>query len=419
VGVDPLVATVLADRYVIVRRIGKGGTGAVYEARQTVIGKRVAVKVFLEKPDLVARLLQEARLASSIGHENIVDVIDFGTTSDRRAFVVMEFLEGESLAQLVIRDAPLPVERSLRIARQVASALGAAHAKGIVHRDVKPENVYLVRRADGDLVKVVDFGVSKAVHSSDENPEWQRLTRTGMVLGTPLCMSPDQARGGGDDTDCRADIWAVGVMLYECLTGGAPFRAHNYLGVISQVLAEEVTAPSHLRPELGIPIGVDTVVMRALERNREHRYQQMADLERDLDRLLAGDHNVGLPPEPVSAAPLPRSRWHLAVAAVLAIGVGLAVALARNEGGRQMAETRVNTSASPLATSPPLPTQPAPTAALRPAERPVVGGGNREGRAPRRVAATVPLQTRKIKRLGAELLIPTPEGCGAEPRRPR
>src|SRR4051812_18645394 len=188
---DPLVGVTLADRYEILRRIGEGGMGAVYEARHTVIGKRVAVKVllekFLEKPELVARLLQEARLASSIGHENIVDVTDFGTTADRRAFVVMEFLEGESLAQLVIRDAPLPVERSLRIARQVASALGAAHAKGIVHRDVKPENVYLVRRADADFVKVVDFGVSKAVHS-DESPEWQRLTRTGMVLGTPLYM---------------------------------------------------------------------------------------------------------------------------------------------------------------------------------------------------------------------------------------
>jgi serine/threonine-protein kinase len=219
---DPLVGSVLADRYEILRRIGEGGMGAVYEARHTVIGKRVAVKVllekFLEKPELVARLLQEARLASSIGHENIVDVTDFGTTADGRGFVVMEFLEGESLAQLVIRDAPLPVERSLRIARQVASALGAAHDKGIVHRDVKPENVYLVRRADADYVKVVDFGVSKAVHTREEGPEWQRLTRTGMVLGTPLYMSPEQARGG-EDIDARADIWAVGVLLYECLTG--------------------------------------------------------------------------------------------------------------------------------------------------------------------------------------------------------
>jgi serine/threonine protein kinase len=334
---DALVGSVLADRYEILRRIGEGGMGAVYEARHTVIGKRVAVKVllekFLEKPELVARLLQEARLASSIGHENIVDVTDFGTTVDGRAFVVMEFLEGESLAQLVIRDAPLPVERSLRISRQVASALGAAHDKGIVHRDVKPENVYLVRRADADYVKVVDFGVSKAVHTREEGPEWQRLTRTGMVLGTPLYMSPEQARGG-EDIDARADIWAVGVLLYECLTGEVPFRAHNYLGVISQVLTEEAAPPSRLRPELGIPAGVETVVMRALEKDRTRRYQQMSDLERDLERLLSGDHNVGLPPTVEAPALAPRvrgQRWHLGAAAVLAIGIGIAVALVRTD----------------------------------------------------------------------------------------
>ena len=335
---DPLVGSVLAERYEIVRRIGEGGMGAVYEARHTVIGKRVAVKVllekFLEKPELVARLLQEARLASSIGHENIVDVTDFGTTSDGRAFVVMEFLEGESLAQLVIRDAPLPIERSLRIARQIASALGAAHDKGIVHRDVKPENVYLVRRGEADFVKVVDFGVSKAVHTREEGPEWQRLTRTGMVLGTPLYMSPEQARGG-EDIDARADIWAVGVLLYECLTGEVPFRAHNYLGVISQVLTEEAPPPSRLRPELGIPVGVESVVMRALEKDRTRRYQQMPEFERDLERLISGDHNVGLPPAAEDAAPIPRKkvgqRWHLGVAGVLAIGVGLAVALVRTE----------------------------------------------------------------------------------------
>ena len=126
---------------------------------------------FLEKTELVARLLQEARLASAIGHENIVDVTDFGTTADGRSYVVMEFLEGESLAQVVIRDAPLAVDRCLRIARQVVSALVAAHDKGIVHRDIKPENVFLLRRGEQDFVKVVDFGVSKAVRTRDDGAE--------------------------------------------------------------------------------------------------------------------------------------------------------------------------------------------------------------------------------------------------------
>ena len=254
---DPLVGATLAERYEIVRRIGEGGMGAVYEARHSIIGKRVAIKVllekFLENEELIARLLQEARLASSIGHQNIVDVTDFGTTRDGRAFVVMEFLEGESLSQLILRDAPLPVERSLGIVKQVASALGAAHAKGIVHRDVKPENVYLVRRGEQDFVKVVDFGVSKAVRSREEaGSEWQRLTRTGAVLGTPLFMSPEQA-AGSEDIDERADIWATALILYECLTGELPFRGNNYLGVVAQIQNQEVQPPSALRPELGHP----------------------------------------------------------------------------------------------------------------------------------------------------------------------
>ena len=334
---DPLVGATLADRYEIVRRIGEGGMGAVYEGRHRIIGKRVAIKVllekFLENEELIARLLQEARLASSIGHQNIVDVTDFGTTRDGRAFVVMEFLEGEALSQLILRDAPLPVERSLRIVKQVASALGAAHAKGIVHRDVKPENAYLVRRGEQDFVKVVDFGVSKAVRSREEaDREWQRLTRTGTVLGTPLFMSPEQA-AGREDIDERADIWATALILYECLTGELPFRGNNYLGVVAQIQNREVPPPSALRPELGIPPAVDRVLLRGLEKDRARRYQQMAQLERDIDRLLAGDVDAGLDEGSAAgpARPRFRRRWpiHLALAAIFAAGIGTAVFLAR------------------------------------------------------------------------------------------
>jgi serine/threonine-protein kinase len=340
---DPLVGATLADRYEIIRRIGEGGMGAVYEARHSIIGKRVAIKVllekFLENEELIARLLQEARMASSIGHQNIVDVTDFGTTRDGRAFVVMEFLEGESLSQLIMRDAPLPVERSLAIVKQVASALGAAHAKGIVHRDVKPENVYLVRRGELDFVKVVDFGVSKAVRSREEaGSEWQRLTRTGAVLGTPLFMSPEQA-AGSEDIDERADIWATALILYECLTGELPFRGNNYLGVVAQIQNKEVQPPSALRPELGIPPAVDRVVMRALEKDRTRRYQQMELFEHDMDRLLAGDMEAGFDEGAATAsgpARPARGRWplHLGVAAILAVGVGTAALLART--GREV-----------------------------------------------------------------------------------
>ena len=357
---DSLIGATLAGRYQIVRRIGEGGMGAVYEAKHTLIGKRVAVKVLLEKfltkSDFVARLLQEARLASSIGHENIVDVTDFGTTDDGRSFVVMEFLDGEALSQLVMREAPLPVERSLRIARQVASALGAAHAKGIFHRDVKPENVYLIRRGEADFVKVVDFGISKAVKqggAADEGPEAYRLTHTGLLLGTPLYMSPEQARGD-EDVDHRVDIWALGVMMYECLTGEVPFRANNYLGIISQVLTHVAVPPSKLRPELGIPDAVEAVVMRAMDKDRARRYIAMADLERDLERLLAGDQNVGLPLVDANAPPAPKPsrqprRWHLGLAAALALGVGVSLALARPGGGRPPHATDATDVTAPVA----------------------------------------------------------------------
>jgi len=365
---DALVGTVLAERYEIIRRIGEGGMGAVYEARHAIIGKRVAVKVllekFLENRELVARLLQEARLASSIGHENIVDVTDYGTTIDGRAFVVMEFLDGESLAQLVIRDAPLPVERSLGILRQVCSALSAAHAKGIVHRDVKPENIYIVQRGEVDFVKVVDFGVSKAVHTREEGPDWQRLTRTGTVLGTPLYMSPEQARGV-EDVDHRADIWSAGLMLYECLTGEVPFRANNYLGVISQVLTQETVSPSQLRPELSIPAAVDRVVMRALEKDRDRRYQQMAEFEHDIERLLAGDSTVALRdvPETGQAPTGNRLRWPLAALGVLVLGAAIAVALVGSGGPAQP-----SVSAKPALVKPTVPVVPraAPTAPSAP-----------------------------------------------------
>jgi len=370
-GFDSLVGATVAGRYQIIRRIGEGGMGAVYEAKHAIIGKRVAVKVLLEKfltkSDFVARLLQEARLASAIGHEHIVDVTDFGTTDDGRAFVVMEFLEGESLAQLVMREAPLPVERALRIARQVASALGAAHAKGIVHRDIKPENVYLIQRGDGDFIKVVDFGISKAVKSTqgDDAPDY-RLTHTGLLLGTPLYMSPEQARGE-EDLDHRVDVWALGVLLYECLTGEVPFRANNYLGIISQVLTHEAIPPSKLRPELGISEAVETVVMHAMEKDRARRYASMADVEADIDRVLAGDQNVVgagtrlLPSTTPSPGNPARGRFWVWGAAVVALVVGVAMALARPEPAEPARATTASTAAS-IPRAPAAPASPTPPA---------------------------------------------------------
>ncbi len=282
-----IVGTTLSERYLVTKKIGQGGMGAVYEATHTLIGKRVAVKVLLEKyaqrEAIVKRLKQEAQLASSIGNEHIIDITDFGTTSDGRTFVVMEFLEGESLAECLSRETSLGEQRILRIISQAASALAAAHAKGIVHRDIKPENLFLLRRKDSDFVKVVDFGISKSLRASSEEEETTRLTQTGMVLGTPLYMSPEQARGD-EELDHRVDVYALGVIMYECATGRVPFVGNNYLSVISQVLNEEPKALRELKPELSEEF--EAVVAKAMAKDVNERYASANDMLVDLTALL-------------------------------------------------------------------------------------------------------------------------------------
>ena len=398
---DALIGSTLGGRYEILRRIGEGGMGAVYEARHTVIGRKVAIKVLLErlleKRELVRRLLQEARMASSIGHENIVDVLDFGSTDDGRAFVAMEYLDGESLASLLNREAPLPVARALAIVRQVASALAAAHAKGIVHRDIKPENVFIIQRGDNDFVKVVDFGVSKAVRTAEEGMDSLRLTRTGVLLGTPLYMSPEQARGD-DEVDARTDVWAMGILLYECLTGDVPFRANNYLRVIAQVLSTEIVSPSALRPELDIPTSVDEVVMHALAREPSQRFADMTAFERAIVALQTGAPASAPETDNAAHAQLvaSRPRWFLGIAAVTLLGAGLAISLAGRSAPPAVTSARpprvpnvapnaavkrdkappaplTNTvavtepvTAPPPSSTPPIPSEPAPPTVVRP-----------------------------------------------------
>jgi serine/threonine-protein kinase len=282
-----LVGVTLSGRYVVKRKLGQGGMGAVYEATHAEIGGRYAVKVLLEKyaqrDAIVRRLKQEAQLATSLDHEHIVRVTDFGNTEDGRTFVVMEYLDGESLAECLVREPKLGEPRILRIAMQTASALAAAHAKGIVHRDIKPENLFLLKRKDQDFVKVVDFGISKSLRSSDEQEVAPRLTQTGMVLGTPLYMSPEQARGD-EDLDHRVDVYALGVIMYEAATGRVPFSGTNYLSVISQVLNEEPAPLRTLRPELTEEF--EAIVMKAMAKDRVHRYASATDMLADLHTLL-------------------------------------------------------------------------------------------------------------------------------------
>ena len=216
---DPLIGMVLAGRYKVLERIGEGGMGLVYSGLHSLIDKRVAIKVlrddFSSRPDVVARFRQEAKSASRIGHEHIVDIFDFGETPWGASYFVMEYLEGEDLANVLHRETVVSPGRTIELARQCCRALGAAHSKGIVHRDMKPENIYLVRRDDhSEFVKIVDFGIAKMSDIETDGAPGRKLTKTGMIFGTPEYMSPEQAAGKA--LDHRVDVYAMGVILYEC-----------------------------------------------------------------------------------------------------------------------------------------------------------------------------------------------------------
>ena len=294
-GPDPFVGRMLCGLYRVEKRIGRGGMGTVYIAEHIHLQKQFAIKVLL--PEVakhsmaVERLRQEAVAASRIEHENIVGVVSFDRTEDGDVFIVMELLRGEDLSTMVGRG-PIALDRAIPIALQVCGALGAAHAAGIVHRDLKPENVFLVKKGEFDFVKVLDFGISK-VKSADA--EEVRMTKTGQLVGTPLYMSPEQSRGE-PDIDKRVDIYALGVMLYEMLTGAPPFHGDNYFQLLWKHGNEAPTSLRARNPNMYIPEAVERVVLKALAKKRDERYQSMEELEAAL---------VGATPE-LTALTLPR-----------------------------------------------------------------------------------------------------------------
>ncbi len=348
---------VLADTYELTRLLGEGGMGAVWEARHRRLkDKRVAIKVLhpiiASDSEAMARFQREAEIACRLGHPNIVDVHDFNTLPDGAAYLVLELLKGESLADRVQRG-PIPAAQALSIARQIAAALQAAHQHSIIHRDLKPQNIFLCPTDAGgyaaEQVKVLDFGISKIRGSSTV------ATQTAAILGTPQYMAPEQATGDNDAIDGRTDIFALGVIAYEMLAGKAAFSGNNIPEVLYKVVYTDPEPLSAQVPQLAG--NVLAAIERALAKKPEDRFPNVAEFA----EALTGDPLVTLPPQARKRASLPAPQspsnspgdGDIAVAATAVSNVHAAVSPPRSQAALAATAMQDISSSSPSSPSPP------------------------------------------------------------------
>ena len=284
-----LVGQVIGERYHVLRRLGEGGMGQVYLAEHVKMGRRSAVKVMhpalMHDPDAIGRFNREASNASRINHAHVASIYDFGESptagGEPLVYLAMEYVEGEPLTAIIERQGALPPSRVATLVRQVADALAAAHDLGIVHRDLKPDNIMVARARDGgDWVKVVDFGVAKAAVG-----DGQKVTRTGLVVGTPQYMSPEQL--AGDPLDGRSDVYALGLVAFNMLTGTLPFPSETAQESMIMRLTERPRTLGEMRAQVAWPAAVQAVMDRALARDVRARYATAPELARDLAEALA------------------------------------------------------------------------------------------------------------------------------------
>jgi serine/threonine-protein kinase len=290
---DPYLGRVIAERYYVERLLGVGSMGLVYRCRHTVLDKTVAVKVIrqdlAQDAETVGRFVTEARAASAIGSKHIVEVLDFGNLPDGASYIVMEYLEGLTLGEALDAPGGLSVGDAIDISIQITMALGAAHAIGVVHRDLKPDNVFLLQGPNGWFAKILDFGIAKVMHGG------QKLTAVGSVIGTPHYMSPEQATGAR--TDERTDIYSLGVMLYEMCCGKVPFDAENPLAVIAMQVTDEPPSVRKRMPDgRTLPQGLDLVVHKCLAKDPHDRFSTMEDVRAALERIAGGGVPLVVPP---------------------------------------------------------------------------------------------------------------------------
>lgn len=280
---DPYLGQLIKGRYNVTSKIGQGGMGTVYLAEQVSVGRKVALKVlqgsYASDDEFIGRFRREARLAASLNHKNIVTIYDFDQGNDGSLFIAMEYLHGEKLSDVIRRDGSLDVSRAIRLGLQIAEGLEAAHRTGVIHRDIKPDNIMVIGNRGTEEVKLMDFGIARLMDTGTMS----NLTRTGMIMGTPAYMAPEQAEGSTISE--KTDIYALGIVLYEMLSGSVPFKASTPSAVLIKQLQEAPAPLRKLRRE--VPAGLESLVMRSLEKKPQKRPRDMHEIAKELQTLDA------------------------------------------------------------------------------------------------------------------------------------
>jgi serine/threonine protein kinase len=301
---------VLDGKYRIVRIIGEGGMGAVYEGENTRIRRRVAIKVLhsgvASSAEMVSRFEREAQVAGTVGNDHILEILDLGALPSGERYMVMEYLDGQTLTERIKSRGRLAPKEAFGLVKQALEGLSAAHGAGIVHRDLKPENIFILKQKAGhkDFVKIIDFGISKFVEQGASS----RMTRTGALMGTPHYMAPEQATGSSE-IDQRTDIYAVGIILYEAITGRVPFEAESFNQLLFEIALAKIQPARQFLPDLDP--AVDTIILKATARDPRHRFQSCREFVAAIESWENTGAAVNLPPdqsiEAIVAATVPRS----------------------------------------------------------------------------------------------------------------